>query len=129
MDSVRCISLIKRVIQVFVYRKPDCPYIIFEQFFLILDMLLKFRKFLCCFVALFCLFVQIVIGCWKSTMLPTQQNKSLLNSIATTISPAETEVCRTLENTTCSDQVLPISILPLNFVKRQTQCYFHFHLR
>jgi hypothetical protein len=58
-------------------------------------------------------------------MLPTQQNKSLLNNIATTIPPAETEVCRTLENTTCSDQVLPISILPLNFVKRQTKCYFH----
>lgn len=27
---------------------------------------------------------------------------------------AATEVCQTLENTTCSDQVLPISILPLN---------------
>jgi hypothetical protein len=51
-------------------------------------------------------------------MLPTQQNKSLLHNIATTIPPAETEVCRTLENTTCSDQVLPISILLLNFVKR-----------
>jgi len=41
-----------------------------------------------------------------------------------TMPPAETEDCRTPENITCSDRVLPISILPLNFVRRQTKCYF-----
>ena len=44
--------------------------------------------------------------------------------IAMTIPPAETEVCRTPENTTWSDRVLPISIFPLNFVRQQTKCYF-----
>jgi hypothetical protein len=44
--------------------------------------------------------------------------------IATTMPPAETEDCRTPENTTCSDHVLPISIFPLNVVKRQTKYYF-----
>jgi hypothetical protein len=42
----------------------------------------------------------------------------------TTISPAKTEVNRTPEKTSCSDRVLPISILPLNFVSRQTKLYF-----
>jgi hypothetical protein len=35
-------------------------------------------------------------------MLPTQQNKSLLNSIATTIPPAETAVCRTRNFLNCN---------------------------
>ena len=37
--------------------------------------------------------------------------------IATTIPPAETEVFRTPENTTCYDRVLPISILPTFLAK------------
>ena len=44
--------------------------------------------------------------------------------IATTILPAEIEVCLTLKSTTCFNRVSPISILLLNFVRQQTKCCF-----